>query len=58
MGGMRQCVKDVLHIAHELEDFDQAKKRIERFFVEFESPPSRATRGGTTGPRSAGRGLQ
>lgn len=37
MGGMRQCVKDVLHIAHELEDFDQAKKRIERFFVEFKA---------------------
>jgi hypothetical protein len=34
MGRIRQCVKDVLHIANESEDFDQAKERIEQLVVE------------------------
>ena len=34
MGGIQQCVKDVLRIAYETEDFSQAKARIEQLFVE------------------------
>jgi hypothetical protein len=34
MGSIRQCVKDVLHIANESEDFEQAKRRIQQLFVE------------------------
>ena len=34
MGRIRQCVKDVLHIANESEDFEQAKRRIQQLFVE------------------------
>ena len=33
MGGIQQCVKDVLRIAYETEDFSQAKARIEQLFV-------------------------
>jgi hypothetical protein len=34
MGRIQQCVKDVLRIAYETEDFSQAKARIEQLFVE------------------------
>jgi hypothetical protein len=34
MGGIQQCVKDVLRIAYETEDFSQAKARIEQLFIE------------------------
>jgi hypothetical protein len=34
MGRIQQCVKDVLLIANQTEDFGQAKTRIERLFVE------------------------
>jgi hypothetical protein len=33
MGRIQECVRDVLHIAGETEDFGQAKKRIEQLFV-------------------------
>ena len=33
MGGIQQCVKDVLSIADKTEDFGQAKTRIEQLFV-------------------------
>jgi hypothetical protein len=33
MGGIQQCVKDVLFIADKTEDFGQAKTRIEQLFV-------------------------
>ena len=33
MGRIQQCVKDVLHIAYNTEDFGQAKTRIEQLFV-------------------------
>jgi hypothetical protein len=33
MGRIQQCVRDVLAIAHNTEDFGQAKKRIEQLFV-------------------------
>jgi hypothetical protein len=34
MGRIRQCVEDVLHIANESEDFEQAKRRVQQLFVE------------------------
>jgi hypothetical protein len=34
MGRIRQCAKDVLHIVNEFEDAEQAKRRIQRLFVE------------------------
>ena len=34
MWAIQQCVKDVLRIAYESEDFGQAKARIEQLFVE------------------------
>jgi hypothetical protein len=33
MGGIQQCVKDVLFIADKTEDFGQAETRIEQLFV-------------------------
>jgi hypothetical protein len=33
MGGIRQCVKDVLSVAYKTEDFGQAKTRIEELFA-------------------------
>jgi len=33
MGGIQQCVKDVVSIANKTEDFGQAKARIEQLFV-------------------------
>jgi hypothetical protein len=33
MGRIQQCVKDVLSIANETEDFGQAKARVEQLFV-------------------------
>jgi hypothetical protein len=33
MGRIQQCVRDVLYIANKMEDFGQAKKRIEQLFV-------------------------
>jgi hypothetical protein len=33
MGGIQQCVRDVLSIANETEDFGQAKMRIEQLFL-------------------------
>ena len=33
MGGIQQCVKDVVSIANKAEDFGQAKARIEQLFV-------------------------
>ena len=34
MGRIQHCVKDVLLIANQTEDFGQAKTRIEQLFVE------------------------
>jgi hypothetical protein len=36
MGRIRQCVKDVVQIANQSEDFEQAKKCIEKLFAEEE----------------------
>lgn len=36
MDRIQQCVKDVLHIANNSGDFDEAKKRIEQLFVQAE----------------------
>ena len=33
MGGIQQCVKDVISIANKTEDFGQAKARIEQLLV-------------------------
>ena len=33
MGGIQQCVKDVVSIANRTENFGQAKARIEQLFV-------------------------
>jgi hypothetical protein len=33
VGGIQQCVKDVVFIANKTEDFDQAKARVEQLFV-------------------------
>jgi hypothetical protein len=33
MGGIQQCVKEVLFIADKTEDFGQVKTRIEQLFV-------------------------
>jgi hypothetical protein len=33
MGGIQQCVRDVLSIANKTEGFGQAKERIEQLFV-------------------------
>ena len=57
MGRIQQCVKDVLLIANQTEDFGQAKTRIEQLFVEFKSGTSWASRGSAMGPRSTRRRL-